>query len=101
MHPLERLNIGADDDGLTVAKLLALKAEKEDLKRINEDKANKSDCENLKDSIKKLDGLINAVILMLNETLKLKLPRPLESKNERAAKIRALLQQMDALGSWA
>ena len=56
MHPLERLNIGADDDGLTVAKLLALKAEKEDLGRVNDEKANKKECENLKDSIKILDG---------------------------------------------
>ena len=44
---------------------------------------------------------MNTVIVMLNETLRLKLPRPMESQNARTAKIKALITQMDALGSWA
>ena len=71
MHPIERINIGVEDEFQSIAMMLANKADKGELLRLNAEKANKDDQEDLKDSIKILDGQMKAVIVMLNEAIKL------------------------------
>jgi hypothetical protein len=71
MHPIERINIGVEDEFQSIAMMLANKADKGELHRLNAEKANKDDQEDLKDSIKILDGQMKAVIVMLNEAIKL------------------------------
>ena len=71
MHPLERIKLYVEDEGKTIAHMLSNKAENSDLQRLNADKANKEDFEDIKDSIKTLDGQMRAVIVMLNESIKL------------------------------
>ena len=54
-------------------KVLSLKADQNDLEKINEIKTNKIDTENMMDLIIEINRLIQHIIVLMNETLKINL----------------------------
>lgn len=62
------------NEGTTgLLKVLSLKADQNDLEKLHEMKTNKEDTENMIDLIVEMNRLIQHIIVLLNETLKINL----------------------------
>ena len=74
-----------------LAKVLSLKADKNDLEKIHEIKTNKEDTENMMDLIVEMNQQIQHTVVLLNETLRLNLQKPSDTKLSKENRLHELL----------
>ena len=77
-----------------LAKVLSLKADKNDLEKIHEIKTNKEDTENMMDLIVEMNQQIQHTVVLLNETLRLNLQKPSDTKLSKENRLHELLTQV-------
>lgn len=86
--------------GDELSKLLAQKAEKRDVDRLVDSKANKAETENMQDTIATLNNQLSHLIMVFNESLKLNLAKGQETTQARENRTKQLMSQLHALGQW-
>lgn len=74
-----------------------MKVDKDDLVKLNEIKANKTDTEDIQDSIGFIKLQIQHLIVMLNESIKLNLERGNDPTNAKENRVQNLLKSMQVL----
>lgn len=67
------LNAIMNEGANGLLKVLSLKADQNDLEKLHEMKTNKEDTENMIDLIVEMNRLVQHIIVLLNETLKINL----------------------------
>lgn len=72
-------------------KVLSLKADQNDLEKINEMKTNKIDTENMMDLIIEMNRLLQHIIVLLNETLKINLIKANDTRQARENRAHELI----------
>lgn len=77
------LNVIMNEGENGILKVLSLKADQNDLEKLHELKTNKEDTENMMDLIIEMNRILQHVIVMLNETLKINL---IKANDTRLAK---------------
>ena len=82
-------------------KALSLKADSDDLQKLHEIKTNKEDTENMIDLIIEMNRLVQHVIVLLSETLKINLIKANDTRQAKENKSHDLIIQVHALSQWA
>ena len=82
-------------------KVLSLKADQNDLERLHEIKTNKVDTENMMDLIIEMNRLVQHIIVLLNETLKINLIKANDTRLAKENRSHELIIQAHALSQWA
>lgn len=95
------LNAILNEGGNGLLKVLSLKADQNDLEKLHEMKSNKEDTENLIDLIVEMNRLVQHVIVLQNETLKINLIKANDTRVARENRSHELLIQAHALSQWA
>ena len=78
-------------------KVLSLKAEKNDVEKLHEIKTNKDDTENMMDLIVEMNRIVQHVIVILNEALKINLIKANDTRVAKENRAHELIAQMHAL----
>ena len=87
------------EDGLL--KVLSLKADQNDLEKLHEMKSNKVDTENLIDLILEMNRILQHIIVLQNETLRVNLIKANDTRLARENRSHELIIQAHALSQWA
>ena len=82
-------------------RVLSLKADQNDLEKLHEIKTNKEDTENMMDLIIEMNRIVQHVIVILNETLKINLIKANDTRQARQNRSHELIIQVHALSKWA
>ena len=82
-------------------KVLSLKADADDLQKLHQIKTNKEDTENMMELIIEMNRLIQHIIVILSETLKVNLIKANDTKQAKENKSHDLIIQVHALSQWA
>ena len=82
-------------------KVLSLKADANDLEKLHEIKTNKVDTENLIDLIIEMNRLVQHIIVLQNETLKVNLIKANDTRLAKENRSHELIIQAHALSQWA
>jgi hypothetical protein len=85
----------------SLSKVISMKADKDDLERLNTMKANKEETENMMDMIVTLNRQLQHTIVLLNESLKLNLIKANDTRQAKENRSQQLMSQVLALSSWA
>lgn len=78
-------------------KVLSLKADQNDLEKLHEIKTNKVDTENMMDLIIEMNRLVQHIIVLLNETLKINLIKANDTRLAKENRSHELIIQVHAL----
>lgn len=82
-------------------EILSMKVDRMDFDRLNEQKSNKNETENMMDGVNVLNRQIQHLILILTEVLKMNIAQGAETKQQREHQSIQLLKQIKALTNWA
>lgn len=95
------LNVIMNEGENGILKVLSLKADQNDLEKLHELKTNKEDTENMMDLIIEMNRILQHVIVMLNETLKINLIKANDTRFAKENRCNELITQVHALSQWA